>query len=319
MMAKQETLSQCPWFKSIWIIGLALALTSAILISIQMGNSPNYTRCEAFFLPHCLESLILNMKFPLGLATITVTIAGFRALLFRSNQTAKQIEVTLTNNTYTNYITHKKAFLQLLEDFEKKHNVTFSKDNGIYERLFSDNNKASFDAIGNNEFINSAIKNYTYLCDLLNKNLDLLLDVNHMHQLHSEALASKEKEEIELYKSKLVKANEELGIGTGKVIDNTLSILQNMKCFLGNETKILSYNGNAVILKENNIIVATLDWLDAIKTTKQLIILLSAYAELPIQDELPSTSRVTLSNKYLQLNQYITSKTRAAEDALRIR
>ena len=79
-MIEQNTLSQCKWFKAIWIVGLGLSLLTATLINISIANSPNYTSCESFFLPTCLENLVLNMKFPLGLATITVTIAGFWAL-----------------------------------------------------------------------------------------------------------------------------------------------------------------------------------------------------------------------------------------------
>lgn len=160
MMIKQKSLIKSYFFWFIWVFGIFSCLTAMILIQRALENQDGYYSCHPTFLPTCLETLFNNMKIPLGILTATVTIAGFWTLLFRSEQTAKQIEVTIENNIYKNYIDHKKDFFLLLKTIEDELGGKFIDSTAFYYRLFPTNSRLSFSPIGDERFISIIVSSH---------------------------------------------------------------------------------------------------------------------------------------------------------------
>ena len=169
-MAKHDSILKCKVFWTLGGVGLFLAVVCAAIINYQLSKSPLYSTCEAFFLPHCLENLVSNMRVPIGILTVTLTLLGFWALIFRSGQTARQIELTsnqieltINHNTFTNFLAHKKAFMELLGGLEEEYEVRFSNKENLYRKLFPRNAPNNVDFTGHEEGVIFLIGRYNEL------------------------------------------------------------------------------------------------------------------------------------------------------------
>ena len=87
----------------------------------------------------CYERALEIFSLPLSVMAGGMGLAAFRATIFRSNQTREQINETITQNTFKNYIEHKKELMTLLDMFESAHGVTVVNRPYIYKTLFPNN------------------------------------------------------------------------------------------------------------------------------------------------------------------------------------
>lgn len=93
-----------------------------------------------FVSPTCYNSIFTNFKFPLGAAAAGLSLMGLTGAFFRSEQTERQMQATLQQNVYTNYVTHRKEFFALLEGLEKTYPINFLSKPLVYKQVFPDNN-----------------------------------------------------------------------------------------------------------------------------------------------------------------------------------
>ena len=137
-----------PLMKSRVLIGIViiwLLITIFLMILISKSLS-GLAPCPNTFSPKCLSNFSENMEFPFKLTTIFFALASFWALVFRSHQTTEQIKIsqkqtqlTTNNNTFNNYIAHKKAFIDLLESFEEEQSCIIAGKQLLYKKLFPEN------------------------------------------------------------------------------------------------------------------------------------------------------------------------------------
>ena len=141
-----------PLMKSRVLLGIVviwLLITIVLMVLISKSLS-GLTPCPNTFSPKCLSNFSNNMEFPFKLTTIFFALASFWALVFRSHQTTEQIKIsqklianaqnqtqlTTNNNTFNNYIAHKKAFIDLLESFEEEKSCIIAGKHPLYKNYF---------------------------------------------------------------------------------------------------------------------------------------------------------------------------------------
>jgi len=135
----------------LWMIisiggGLALLIAGMIVYNAFSGS--------------CLNNFLDNMKFPMTLITATFALAGFWALIFRSNQTQKQIQVTIDNNTFNNFIAHKKEFNEILKEIEDQYKCIIIDKSFIYKKIFPENSPTSMTFKSNGDYLKKQDEEY---------------------------------------------------------------------------------------------------------------------------------------------------------------
>lgn len=124
-----------------WIIITGVSL--AVLIDFTFSLSiTKFLSCNSLGGLNCTEGFKNDSYIPSLILTLTITAAGFWALIFRSDQTTKQIAVAIDHNTFNNFISHKKTFIELLEDLEKDKDYKIEGKSGLYKKLFPINSPA---------------------------------------------------------------------------------------------------------------------------------------------------------------------------------
>jgi hypothetical protein len=136
-MNDTNSLLHSSFFWILWMIGLTLAfyIATEIYVTNELLNT-----CNSFWSLPCLNNFLPAMKLPIGILTATVTLVGIWSLIFRSQQTAKQIELTLQSNTYDQYRAHKNDFKEVLDDLEKSFKVSFINPFRLYQLIYPNNN-----------------------------------------------------------------------------------------------------------------------------------------------------------------------------------
>ena len=144
---KEMTLGQDGWFWSFIGLGAAAALISLGFIIF----SDNLTWCGN---STCFTDALEIFKFPIQAFTAGIALATLRALVFRSEQTAKQIENSLrqideakNQNTYKNYFDHKKDFYDFLASLEDDFGIKFRNVHEMYGYLFPKNTPNNFSVL----------------------------------------------------------------------------------------------------------------------------------------------------------------------------
>lgn len=87
----------------------------------------------------CYSKTMDIFSLPLSMVAGGMGLAAFRATIFRSNQTRIQISETISQNTFKNYIDHKKELMNLLDMFQSAHDVKIINRPHLYKTLFPKN------------------------------------------------------------------------------------------------------------------------------------------------------------------------------------
>lgn len=88
---------------------------------------------------NCYGRVLDIFSLPLSVAAGGMGLAAFRATIFRSNQTSKQISETIVQNKFKNYIDHKKELINLLDMLESAHRLKITNRPYLYKNLFPRN------------------------------------------------------------------------------------------------------------------------------------------------------------------------------------
>ncbi|MFT5420423.1 MAG: hypothetical protein ACI9D5_001167 [Candidatus Endobugula sp.] len=87
----------------------------------------------------CYNHALDIFSLPISVAAGGMALAAFRATIFRSDQTRAQIEETIIQNKFKNYIDHKKEFVGMLDMLETAHSVKITNRLHLYKNIFPEN------------------------------------------------------------------------------------------------------------------------------------------------------------------------------------
>lgn len=124
-----EKLSNDPLFK--YTLGFSFALFIGLIVVLFLYNDLKF--CPT---PDGYAKALDIFKLPTSILTFGLTLAGFRAVVFRSNQTKKQIDLSIEQQVFKNYIDHKKEFMNVLSALENTHNIKIKGQLYLYEKIF---------------------------------------------------------------------------------------------------------------------------------------------------------------------------------------
>ena len=132
---KSIQISEDIWFKVFLWTGIVLVLIFScnIIVANDLVLWPYWKQQNiAYF--------FIMFNLPIKTAAAFLTLLGFRAVIIRSRQAKNQIDITMIQVTYSNYVTHKEEFMKILNSIEKAHDVIrFSQKEQLYKMLFPDN------------------------------------------------------------------------------------------------------------------------------------------------------------------------------------
>lgn len=106
------SVTKLPVFKAVLILGGALTVGTTVAI----GYHTNLSLC---FTATCFNNLLEFFKVPIRLLAATLSIIGLIALAHRSEQSAKQIKLSESQNNFSNYYKHREEFIKNFEDKQK--------------------------------------------------------------------------------------------------------------------------------------------------------------------------------------------------------
>ncbi|WP_445357272.1 hypothetical protein ACJJIC_14685 [Microbulbifer sp. ANSA002] len=128
----------------LWIVLILGGLTTFVLVVI-IGNSlsgPEYKECWSV---QCVSNFFTYFNPAIKTLAGTLTAAGIVTLLFRINQTYRQIEHEHKKTAFSQYIEHRKLFDATLERLEEDKEIEFEDKNSIYNHWFPNVEITKFD------------------------------------------------------------------------------------------------------------------------------------------------------------------------------
>lgn len=120
-------------------VGVVISLVSVLLMSTSVSS----TFCIS---AQCFSNFLIMYAFPVKVMSGALIVSGFVAVVHRSEQTKYQIDISISQNVFKNYIDHKKEFIDILEKLESGHDVVFKNKTGLYNNIFP------FNSVQNVEF-----------------------------------------------------------------------------------------------------------------------------------------------------------------------
>ncbi|WP_444912284.1 hypothetical protein [Microbulbifer sp. PAAF003] len=136
---KEVTLYEYKPFKYTLWLGGALLLIFQIAIWISLKD---YEICPS---SKCLNNYLIYHQPIIKVATALIAIATIIGLIFRTNQTAYQMEHEHRKTIFSHYFEHKKMFFDALKNLEKEHGIRFKEKNSLYSLWFTKNAIDNFD------------------------------------------------------------------------------------------------------------------------------------------------------------------------------
>ncbi len=127
-----RTLGQDCVFRTILILGLLITVAIILWILIVDWDGLTFI-CDSY---SCMASMMDVLKLPIAILTAVFAVAGFYAVVFRSQQTSIQIQESLNQNIFKNYLDHKKSFMDILSGLEENKKIEISNKEKIYAELF---------------------------------------------------------------------------------------------------------------------------------------------------------------------------------------
>lgn len=114
---------------------IAIVSTYFILQADGLNACPSYT---------CFNMSLEIFSFPIQAFSAGLVFAALRGIVFRSEQTARQIEEAIKQNVFKNYFDHSKGFLDVLDSVEQKYSIVFVDKKLMYKRFFPANSPFFF-------------------------------------------------------------------------------------------------------------------------------------------------------------------------------
>lgn len=136
---KPEKLSESLRFRMALVLPL---VAGGVLFTFSAISNQNFSQC---FSSDCINYFFDLYKYPLSIIGLAVPFSAIVAAIHRSDEASHQIDETLKQNMFNNYIKHKEEFTDLLEKLESKCTCKFSDHINLYQKIFPRNNYSSFD------------------------------------------------------------------------------------------------------------------------------------------------------------------------------
>lgn len=136
-----RTLGQDCVFRTILFFG-GLVTAGVIAWILRVDWNDLTFICKSY---SCMASVMDVLKLPIAMLTAVFAVAGFYAVVFRSQQTSIQIQETLNQNIFKNYLDHKKQFMDMLKGFEEQHHAKFFNKDELYVKFFPKNSPKHVD------------------------------------------------------------------------------------------------------------------------------------------------------------------------------
>ncbi|PKG37135.1 hypothetical protein [Psychromonas sp. Urea-02u-13] len=142
MIETNIPLSQSKFFVLVSSCGL-IAIIASLYYTVDWKVIT--ASCNVLTTIECSNTLKKSFFITQVVATSTIAVLGFWALVFRSDQTSHQIKVTVDNNTFNNYVSHKKEFIETLSTFEDTNKCTIRNKPMLYQVFFGQNSPTKMD------------------------------------------------------------------------------------------------------------------------------------------------------------------------------
>ena len=127
-----KPLSKSWLFRLTFILGALAAITTTFAIT----SNNNFIRCADV---QCFSNFLEYFAIPIKILSTTFFVAGFVAVIHRSKQTYHQIDISLKQNSFKNYLEHKAELGEVLNAFEKEWQVDVRGKHSLYRKLFPRN------------------------------------------------------------------------------------------------------------------------------------------------------------------------------------
>ncbi|NWD81003.1 hypothetical protein HX891_11525 [Pseudomonas reactans] len=189
LMTAHKKLGESILFKMALSIPIAMG---TMLFAATLLSNKNFSVC---FTSECVNYFFQLYKIPLSILGLSVPLTAIVAALHRSEEAHQQIQETLKQNTFNNYIKHQEEFYKILEIIEKKCFCRFTDPLTLYRRIFPRNNYSNFTFVAhskhepfskNNFLENMRIETFKYKETLYNPETDenalieLIINIQHM-------------------------------------------------------------------------------------------------------------------------------------------
>ena len=110
---------------------------AALIISTFIISTNDLYWCSQIA---CFSRFLIIFDFPIKILSASLAISAFVALIHRSEQTRHQIEISINQNIFKNYIDHKKDFMEMIALMESDFPIKITDKNALYKKLFPNNN-----------------------------------------------------------------------------------------------------------------------------------------------------------------------------------
>ncbi|MDH1632415.1 hypothetical protein [Pseudomonas mosselii] len=144
-MTEYKKLSQSRAFQAALAVPIVCGLS---LFLAALTANENYKIC---FTSACIELFFNLYKYPISILGLAVPLSAIVAAIHRSNETAYQIKLTLSQNTFNNYTKHQEEFSKLLKELESLYDCKFSQPAALYKKIFPSNSYHSFSSVAHDE------------------------------------------------------------------------------------------------------------------------------------------------------------------------
>lgn len=181
-------------FLDLWIVRITIVVLLAISIGLGVfiGKSSNLAYKYDYT---GFNNLLEIYKVPLGLLALIIPVVALLAANHRSEQTKKQIEVTNSQNCFSNYYKH-------LEEFEKYYKLSESKfpylkeydSRHIHSLMFPDSMKGIYTLSSTFEDLFKIIYIYIYQLQDYKENSEIL----HVKSINDDLLENLEDKGIDI-------------------------------------------------------------------------------------------------------------------------
>lgn len=162
-----KPLSQSRLFWLTFIFGILAAIATTIVIT----SNNKFIGCADV---QCFSNFLEYFAVSIKILSATFFVAGFVAVIHRSKQTHHQIEISLKQNSFKNYLDHKAELAAVLYAFEEEFQVEVKGKHSLYRKLFPRNStqEVSFLTHADNDgdiFIDNKITNFHKCVDKYNE------------------------------------------------------------------------------------------------------------------------------------------------------
>jgi hypothetical protein len=153
-MSREHGLLKHPPFKR--YVRACWAIPAAVAIAILSLNY-SWLFWSFCFEPRCFNNLLIIYEIPITLITALLALLGIYIIVFRSEQTATQIQQSDILNTFNQYYKHKEETIKALIDAGNRLSFGFDEGERVYKLLFPHNSPTLFSPFSDAKNLNGIL------------------------------------------------------------------------------------------------------------------------------------------------------------------